>query len=230
RTRAGEGDTRTIARESIVALGPDAWQDRALFVHRDGDGRVALRDSALDLFRADSGQPRGAIRRVVSLHLRTPEPRPAHFDEGANADGSVSARPGVFTAGRLFLRLHFSTRNDALDFLRHRRVSARDLFHRADAGDHFARRNSCRILVLDRGAGGDGRRLVFALRAPLPQEDRIIGKKFSYAAEVKVIGSRRCVARPAVISSFELRHSFVLRHSDFIIFPMRSQSLSSLSI
>ena len=108
------------------------------------------------------------------LRFCAPQPRPARRDESREPDAGPPDVDGVHPAERLFLRLHLSARNHARDFLRPRRAPADDLFHRAHARDHSARRDFPRILALARDHVRNGCPAFLRLRITLPKKDRLI--------------------------------------------------------
>ena len=64
-------------------------------------------------------------------------------DQGREPDAGAANVDDLHAAERFLFRLYFPARNDAVDLLRARRASSDDLFHRADARHHSARRNIC---------------------------------------------------------------------------------------
>src|SRR5207248_925051 len=80
---------------------------------------------------------------------------------------------GVHHALGVFLRLHLSTRDDAVDFLRVGRAAADDLLHRVGAGRYSPRRKPCRFLATSRDSDGHGLCPVLPLRAPIQKENRL---------------------------------------------------------
>ena len=58
------------------------------------------------------------------------EPRPPHLHQRAKPDSGPANVHDLHSAFRVFLRIYFSARNHAGNFLRHRLGPARDLLHR----------------------------------------------------------------------------------------------------
>src|SRR5207245_11623675 len=81
---------------------------------------------------------------------------------------------GVHHAVGVFLRLHLSARDDAVDFLRAGRAAADDLLHRVGAGRYSPRREPGRFLATPRDSDGGGLCPVLALRPAIPKENRLM--------------------------------------------------------
>src|SRR5206468_681507 len=109
-------------------------------------------------------EPRGAAYFHARLCFRAAEPGPARLHARAEPDAGLANDDGLHYAVGLLLRVHLSARNDAVDFLRHRRMPADDLFHRTDARDHFTRSDTGGFLVEPGRAGRDGAGVVHAVR------------------------------------------------------------------
>ena len=96
---------------------------------------------------------------------------------GTKADkpnASVADVDGVPLAERLFLRLHFSAGNHALDFLRARRALPDHIFYRPDARDHSPRRTFFRILAEPCHPYRDVDPAFRSLRFAVSKEDRVM--------------------------------------------------------
>ena len=116
-------------------------------VYRNGDGRDPLSHHALCVRRPDRRQCRGDDVFNAGLRLRLAQPWSARRNQGRKPNASAANVDGVPVAERFLFRFHFSARNHAVDFLRARRALPDDIFHRAHARDHSARRKFVRILA-----------------------------------------------------------------------------------
>src|SRR6185503_10883940 len=110
-----------------------------------------------------------------ALHLLSPQLGPAGFDAGAKPNPGAPDVDGVHHAIGVLQWSYFPTRNHALDLSSHWLVPADDLFHRTAEGHHPARRRPRGVLAPRADAGRDGCRVICALRAALPQQDRVNG-------------------------------------------------------
>ena len=137
----------------------------------DGDGLV--RDHALGVPRADCGQRGRDVGRGGGLCVCAVEPGVADFHARAKSDAGAADDDGVHPAVGVFLRVHFPARNDAVDFLRHRQLSADDLFHRIDACDYFSRRKLAGVLGEHRRSNWHGSFAVYVQRASVQAAARI---------------------------------------------------------
>ena len=119
----------------------------------------------------------------VSVCVCAAEPGSARWDQSRKSNAGAPNVDGVPVAKRFLFRIHFSTRNHAVDFLRARRALPHDIFHRAHARDHFARRNAPRILAEPCCPDGDVDLAVQFLRVAISEKNCV-------SAQVR----SRCVA------------------------------------
>ena len=113
---------------------------------------------------------------------------------GRKSDAGAPNVDDVHVAERFFFRIHFSARNNAVDFLCARRALAHDIFHRFDARDHFARRQFPRILAESAGSHSDVELAFHSLRAAVPKKDRVTGARYPVwgARASRVLASPSC--------------------------------------
>src|SRR4029077_8145828 len=91
---------------------------------------------------------------------------------------------GVPVAERFLFRFYFSQGNDAVDFLCARYALPNDIFYRAHARDHFARRKFLRVLAESSCSDSDVESSFHSVRAALPQEDCVTASLGAHASRV----------------------------------------------
>ena len=124
---------------------------------------------------------------TLRLRLRLAQPRPACCDQGGEPNAGVANVDDFHVAERLLFRLHFPARNHAVDFLRARRGSAHDLFYRAHARDHFARRTFLEYWPQLRHPHHHVDCAVRSLRAAIPEKDRLKRRQCSVRSLIKIV-------------------------------------------
>ena len=116
-------------------------------MHRHGHVVGFVHDYAVRVFRPHRGQHLRDDVFYSGVRVRVTELGFARWHDGRKSNAGAPNVDGISAAKRLLFRIHFPTGNHAVDFLRPRRALPHDIFHRAHARDHFARRNASGILA-----------------------------------------------------------------------------------
>ena len=166
-----KGTLETLLVSPLSSLGPDAGQTCALSLHRHDDGDVSFLHHAFSLPRADCRQRICDAVRNADLRFRLAQSRSAGRHQSREPNAGTANIDDFHAPERFLLRLCFSARNDAVDFLRAGSDSSDHVFHFPDARDHSPRRQLSRILAAPAGPHHHVDRAVRFLRGALPQKD-----------------------------------------------------------
>src|SRR5258706_6398080 len=174
RARTRTRDARAINGKPAFPLGTYARQTHALPLHRHADGGGIIFRHAMAIPRPDCRRFWRADVGDLPLCVCPVESRSAHFDARAKPDSSAANDHDLYPAIGVLFRIHFSARDDALDFLCDRFRVASHLLHRIGARHCAARCKSGGFLGKHRGAGRHGPGPVQFLRPAVQAENCVI--------------------------------------------------------